>query len=197
MIEILIGAIALFAVLALVIISRDKYIQWLERRLAQVRVELSQLQQMRTQPWLQGATTEWHLQKRIKELKKLQQQAWQRATDAEKRVVEMEMDAGSSTAMIMLKKRDERIKAWESLYGAFPGGPACNYQATKNDSFHKGYAKASKFVDQLEGSIANLVIDKSQLKAENEALKKEILNWEMLYGKYPAGPALLAGKETP
>ena len=119
MIEILIGAIALFAVLALVIISRNKYIQWLERKLAQTRVELSQLQQMRTQPWLQGATTEWHLQKRITELKKLQQQAWQRATDAEKRVVEMEMDAGSSIAMIMLRKRTERIYSARVLMEKF------------------------------------------------------------------------------
>ena len=68
MIEILVGAIALFAVLALVIISRNQYTRWLERKLAVTREELSKLQQMRTQPWLQGATTEYHLQKRIKAL---------------------------------------------------------------------------------------------------------------------------------
>ena len=37
----------------------------------------------------------------------------------------------------------------------------------------------------------------AQLEAENEALKREVLNWEMLYGKYPGGPALLTRKETP
>jgi len=91
--------IGVFAMIALVLTCKDKYTKWLERKLAQVRQELSQLQQMRTQPWLQGASTEWHLQKKIKEL--------------EKRIVEMEMDAGSSIAMIMLKKRDERIAGLE------------------------------------------------------------------------------------
>lgn len=68
MIEILVGAIALFAVLALVIIYRNKYVQWLERKLAIARKELAVLRKEHQQPWLQGATTEYHLQKRITEL---------------------------------------------------------------------------------------------------------------------------------
>jgi len=57
--------IGVFAMIALVLTCKDKYTKWLERKLAQTREELSTLQQMRTQPWLQGATTEWHLRKRI------------------------------------------------------------------------------------------------------------------------------------
>ena len=68
MAEILTGVIALFFVLALVIISRNKYVQWLERKLAMARKELKQLRNDRQQPWLTGATTEHHLQKRITEL---------------------------------------------------------------------------------------------------------------------------------
>ncbi len=91
MTEILIGAIVLFFVLALVIVSRNKYVQWLERKLATTREELRQLRnnmqgtvteyhlrkriaeleamvRWQQQPWLKGATTEYHLRKRIKAL---------------------------------------------------------------------------------------------------------------------------------
>ena len=67
MAEILTGVIALFFVRALVIISRNKYVQWLERKLAMARKELKQLRNERQQPWLTGATTEYHLRNRIDE----------------------------------------------------------------------------------------------------------------------------------
>ena len=55
--------------LALSAIGRSGYIRWLERKLAMARKELAVLRKEHQQPWLQGATTEYHLQKRIKELK--------------------------------------------------------------------------------------------------------------------------------
>lgn len=54
--------------LALTALCRNNYIRWLERKLATARIELAQLKEMRQQPWLQGATKEYHLQKKIKEL---------------------------------------------------------------------------------------------------------------------------------
>ena len=54
--------------LALSAFGKHKYIQWLERKLAMARKELAVLRNEHQQPWLQGATTEYHLQKKIKEL---------------------------------------------------------------------------------------------------------------------------------
>lgn len=48
---------------------RSVYTKWLEHKLATARVELADLQQAKQQPWLTGATKEYHLQKRIAELK--------------------------------------------------------------------------------------------------------------------------------
>ena len=56
--------------LALTALCRNNYIRWLERKLATARIELAQLKETRQQPWLQGATKEYHLQKRITELKR-------------------------------------------------------------------------------------------------------------------------------
>lgn len=66
--EILFVAIALLFVLTLVIINRNIYVQRPERKLAMARKELNQLRNDRQQPWLIGATTEYHLQKHITEL---------------------------------------------------------------------------------------------------------------------------------
>lgn len=54
--------------LALPVFKQFNYVMWLERKLAQAREDLRQLQLARQQPWLTGATTEYHLQKRITEL---------------------------------------------------------------------------------------------------------------------------------
>jgi hypothetical protein len=54
--------------LALMAFYKESYIRWLVNKLATTRQELVQLQNDRQQPWLQGATTEYHLQKKIKEL---------------------------------------------------------------------------------------------------------------------------------
>ena len=52
--------------LALAATARFGYIQWLERKLADARVKIETLTS--GQPWLIGATTEYHLRKRIKAL---------------------------------------------------------------------------------------------------------------------------------
>jgi uncharacterized protein YneF (UPF0154 family) len=57
--------------LALSAFGKHKYIQWLERKLATARKELAVLRNEHQQPWLQGATTEYNLQKRITELEAL------------------------------------------------------------------------------------------------------------------------------
>ena len=54
--------------LALSATRRSVYTRWLERKLATTRIELAKLKDTRQQPWLQGATKEYHLQKRIAEL---------------------------------------------------------------------------------------------------------------------------------
>lgn len=54
--------------LALPVFKRFNYVIWLELKLAQAREDLRQIQQIRQQPWLTGATTEYHLQKHITKL---------------------------------------------------------------------------------------------------------------------------------
>lgn len=68
--EIFVGSIVFFAVVVISIALRDAYIRWLERKLAMARKDLAVLRKERQQPWLTGATTEYHLQKRITELEK-------------------------------------------------------------------------------------------------------------------------------
>ena len=58
--------------LALMAFWRNTYVRWLERKLATTRIELAQLKETRQQPWLQGATTEYHLQKKIEALRRLE-----------------------------------------------------------------------------------------------------------------------------
>ena len=54
--------------LALPIFKQFNYVMWLEHKLAKAREDLRQLQLARQQPWLTGATTEYHLQKKITQL---------------------------------------------------------------------------------------------------------------------------------
>ena len=51
--------------LALSATRQSVYTRWLERKLATTRIELAKLKDTRQQPWLQGATKEYHLQKKI------------------------------------------------------------------------------------------------------------------------------------
>ena len=44
--------------------------------------------------------------------------------------------------------------------------------------------------------VKNSNPDIYQLKVENTKLKRELLQWESLYGKYPGGPAIIADKVT-
>ena len=73
----------------------------------------------------------------------------------------------------------------------------------ENDGFDKGYTKCSKFVDELEARIVNLVVDNIALETENATLKRGIAEAKLqivyLHEKFQetgSGNAVLAKIDT-